>query len=110
MEEFKGLECACTVIPSGRFGSFNKHVCGRPAKGRLENGTLACGLHLNAEKREKAAEEEYRKRREAAEIFHEEIKSCPIKILWYDSEKRTVKVDFDELMAMVKKGEPNGAE
>lgn len=43
----------CAVTKRADWG-FRPVACGKPAKGSLDDGTVACGSHLGAEKRVKA--------------------------------------------------------
>ncbi len=58
-----GVSDTCAVTKRWELG-FRPQLCGKPAKGTLKDGTVACGVHIGAEKRSVTNQE--RSRAEAA--------------------------------------------
>lgn len=49
-KEISDLRCQELVSPKNGDRWSGKVICGKPAKGFLENGNPACGMHLKAER------------------------------------------------------------
>ena len=103
-EELNGLTCSEAVMPEG---SYRLHICGKPAKGFLEDGRPACGIHLRMERKQEEEKIARNTRWEKREIFRSEIAAfCKeFHIDWMvvkDTEERTVWVSFDEIKTLLK--------
>lgn len=99
--------CQCNVRRGSRY-PYRYEQCGKPAKGILANGTIACGVHLAAERRRLDGERAWRAELNADRMFREEVVNALEvedidKVTNLDAKKRTVVVSFDWLMALLNK-------
>lgn len=103
--------CKCKVVPPGPYGGFHVHNCGRPAKGALEDGTPACGLHLGVEKRQKISTQKRDACWNERDKFWEDTKNfCEKHNLIFqgcDYNKKTVTITWDSLQKVFGKREKN---
>jgi len=105
-KSLKGTTCK-TKIRNG----WHSYTCGKPAKGFLEGGEPACGIHLRAEKRREEAQIKFDLDWKDAKEFHAEVAAFCAEhprlsensLQVRNRETRTVQINFDELKALIKK-------
>ena len=100
--------CQSRVAPSGTFGSFHSRTCGKPAKGHLENGKPACGIHLRAEATRIARNAKFNADWRVRSAFADEVEAFAVKhdigpLLTTHSDTRRVSISFDVLTYLVDK-------
>ena len=91
--------CQSRVAPSGTFGSFHSRTCGKPAKGHLENGKPACGIHLRAEATRIARNAKFNADWRVRSAFADEVEAFAVKhdigpLLTTHSDTRRVSISF----------------
>lgn len=96
----------CNVLVTSANG-WHTSECGRPAKGKLQDGTYACGIHLNAEKKRLASNAEWEAEWEQQKTFHTEVKNFKesrgiMSLQVADSKHRRVSLSLDALSELLK--------
>ena len=106
MKNDEQKKCQCIVTNQGRYSFSNSSKCSRIAKGKLSDGTPACGLHLRAEKMRIESKARFSEKSELNYAMEKKVKTVSehypsLKIRCMYDDLKNVMVDFEALLSVI---------